>query len=72
MSAPNDFSRRFFADFIASRIKARGMEKDGSRSPRRPGTVNANNPPRTVSEPASAESRPAATGSDPAIPCFPA
>ena len=29
MSAPNDFSRRFFADFIASRIKARGMEKDG-------------------------------------------
>ncbi len=35
MSAPNDFARRFFADFIASRIKAWGMEGDRSgKSPR--------------------------------------
>ncbi len=30
MSTPNDFARRFFADFIASRIKAWGMQEDGS------------------------------------------
>jgi hypothetical protein len=30
MSTPNDFARRFFADFIASRIKAWGMKEDGS------------------------------------------
>jgi hypothetical protein len=31
MSATHDFSRRFFADFIASRIKAWSLEGGGSR-----------------------------------------
>jgi hypothetical protein len=32
MSATNDFSRRLFADFIASRIKAWGLEGGVSRT----------------------------------------
>ncbi len=37
MSTPNDFARRFFADFIASRIKAWGMqEEESGRSARSP------------------------------------
>jgi hypothetical protein len=37
MSTPNDFARRFFADFIASRIKAWGMQEDRSgTSPQSP------------------------------------
>jgi hypothetical protein len=35
MSATNDFSRRFFADFIATRIKAWSLEEGGSRPSRR-------------------------------------
>lgn len=36
MSTPNDFARRFFADFIASRIKAWGMEDGSGKSTRSP------------------------------------
>jgi hypothetical protein len=31
MSTTHDFSRRFFADFIASRIKAWNLEESGSQ-----------------------------------------
>jgi len=31
MSAPKDFSRRFFADFIATRIKAWSLEEGRAR-----------------------------------------
>jgi hypothetical protein len=31
MSATKDFSRRFFADFIATRIKAWSLEEGGAR-----------------------------------------
>jgi hypothetical protein len=36
MSTPNDFARRFFADFIASRIKAWGTEGGSEKSARSP------------------------------------
>ena len=31
MNEPNNFSKRFFADFIAARLNARRMEKDAVR-----------------------------------------
>ena len=44
MSTPNDFARRFFADFIASRIKAWGMQEDGSGKPGRSAAHDAVGP----------------------------
>ena len=34
MSETNDFSKRFFADFIAARLKARRIEEDQLRQAR--------------------------------------
>jgi hypothetical protein len=57
MSATNDFSRRFFADFIATRIKARGTDECGSRPARRGGAARAPGDPARV-DPRSAETAP--------------
>ena len=47
MSATHDFSRRFFADFIASRIKAWNLEESGSRPARQvPEAVRDGDPTR--------------------------
>ena len=54
MSATNDFSRRLFADFIATRIKARGTDEGGSRPSRR-------RPARAEGEPARVDPRSAET-----------
>jgi hypothetical protein len=48
MSATHDFSRRFFADFIASRIKAWGLEEGGSRSASRTAAIVAGGAPTRV------------------------
>ena len=45
MSVNHDFSRRFFADFIASRIKAWALEEGGSRPASRAAAVAADNAP---------------------------
>jgi hypothetical protein len=41
MSASNDFSRRLFADFVATRIKAHAMQAGGARPLRRGGAARA-------------------------------
>ena len=45
MSATHDFSRRFFADFIASRIKAWGLEESGSQPASRTAAIVADGDP---------------------------
>ena len=45
MSVNHDFSRRFFADFIASRIKAWALEEGGSRPASRAAAVAADSAP---------------------------
>ncbi len=58
MSANTDFSRRFFADFIASRLKARGLE-EAAKSPRRVGVTDAAaSTPGAPGHPITAEARP--------------
>ncbi len=57
MSTTNDFSRRLFADFIATRIKARGTDEGGSRPSRRDGAARAEGNPARV-DPRSAETAP--------------
>ncbi len=52
MNASNDFSRRFFADFIALRVKAWSLEKGKSRPTSRP------HAPGAGEDPARAETRP--------------
>jgi hypothetical protein len=47
MSTTHDFSRRFFADFIASRIKAWNLEAGGSPSASQvPETITDGDPTR--------------------------
>jgi hypothetical protein len=59
MSATNDFSRRFFADFIASRIKARGLEEGGARTiDRVPTPAVEDDPARIETHAADAVDRP--------------
>jgi hypothetical protein len=53
MNASSDFSRRFFADFIASRVKAWTLEEGKSRPASRP------HAPGAAEDPARAEARPA-------------
>jgi hypothetical protein len=48
MSTTHDFSRRFFADFIASRIKAWGLEESGSRPASRTAAVATDGDPTRV------------------------
>jgi hypothetical protein len=65
MTRSEDFSRRLFADFIASRIKAWGREYDGSGPTMRVsarGGTGAH--PRVSSEPTGADARGTAGGSD--------
>jgi hypothetical protein len=56
MSATNDFSRRLFADFIATRIKARGTDDGGCRPSRRRAARAEGEPARV--DPRSAETAP--------------
>jgi hypothetical protein len=64
MSATTDFSRRFFADFIASRIKARGVEA-GATSPRRASVTDPSSRPADApGQPAGAEAQPPAPRPD--------
>ena len=48
MSATNDFSRRLFADFIATRIKAHATQEGRSRPLRRGGAPRAAGDPVPV------------------------
>jgi hypothetical protein len=48
MSANHDFSRRFFADFIASRIKAWSLGEGGSKPARRAAAVAADSDPNPL------------------------
>jgi hypothetical protein len=71
MSTHNDFSRRFFADFIASRIKAWGKEGRGSGSSSRSTADGAGGPPGGASPQPGAEARPADPGPDVRRPMLP-
>lgn len=65
MSTSEDFARRLFADFIASRIRAWGMEYDGSRPAMgvsAPGAASGR--PAVASEQPGADARAAGAGSD--------
>lgn len=63
MSATSDFARRFFAEFIASRIKARGLD-DAAISARRRAVTDA--PSRRPGAPGQqAGSEPASSGPRP-------
>ena len=63
MNAPNDFSRRFFADFIASRIKAWSLEAGRPPSPSRP-VAGPNRPAGAANPEAEVEAGPANPGRD--------
>ncbi len=63
MSATSDFARRFFAEFIASRIKARGLDDAAVLARRRaaadpPGRRPGVPGPQAVSEPHTSGPRP--------------
>jgi hypothetical protein len=48
MNATKDFSRRFFADFVATRIKAWGLEEGGSRPASRTNAEKTGDDPARV------------------------
>jgi hypothetical protein len=71
MSTNNDISRRFFADFIASRIKAWGTEGDGSRLSNRSTADGAGGPPAGASQQPGAKARTDEPGPDGRRPLLP-
>jgi hypothetical protein len=71
MSKNNDVSRRFFADFIASRIKAWGTEGDGSRPSDRSTADGAGGSPGGASQQPGAEARTDEAGPDGRRPLLP-
>ncbi len=55
MSATSDFARRFFAEFIASRIKARGLDDAAVSARRRAAADAASRRPGAPGQQASSE-----------------